>query len=172
MIQLTEITITEAPETLEVLVRRGMEGDREVLPAIRQMLDQVPMLWQNAATLATRVERSWLQAITADDLVSREVLERQLAGIKTALAGPSPTMLETLLVDRIGACWLAVQQAELSSTDRLQYNGIALSSAQENRLDKVHRRFLTAVRELARVRKLLTPEQKLQVNIGTNQIVA
>lgn len=81
-------------------------------------------------------------------------------------------MLETLLVDRICACWLAVQQAALSATKRLQHNGVDLSNAQENRLDKVHRRFLSAVRELARVRALLVPEQKLQVNIGMNQIIA
>lgn len=81
-------------------------------------------------------------------------------------------MLETLLVDRICACWLTVPQAALSATKRLQHNGVDLSNAQENRLDKVHRKFLSAVRELARVRTLLMPEQKLQVNIGMNQIIA
>jgi hypothetical protein len=49
---------------------------------------------------------------------------------------------------------------------------VALSTAQEQRLDKVHRRFLTAIRELARVRKLLRPETKFQVNIGAQQIVS
>jgi len=172
MIHVNEITTTAATESLETLVRRGMEGDQEVLPAIRHMLDQMPALWKNAGTLATHVERAWLQTITGDDLVSGEVLERQLAMMKTALAGPAPTMLETLLVDRICACWLAVQQAELSATKRLQHHGVALSNAQENRIDKVHRRLLTAIRELARVRKLLTPEQKFQVNIGAQQIVS
>jgi hypothetical protein len=39
---------------------------------------------------------------------------------------------------------------------------------QQRRIDAAHRRFLSAVAALARVRKLALPS--LQVNIGTNQV--
>ena len=72
-------------------------------------------------------------------------------------------------MDRICVCWLAVQHAELHSAKRFNERAIVLTPSEEHRLDKVHQRFLTAIRELARVRKLLQPTTALQVNIGTNQ---
>jgi hypothetical protein len=40
------------------LVQRGTAGDREVLPAIRKLLDQTPALWEEARSLAMQVERA------------------------------------------------------------------------------------------------------------------
>ena len=80
--------------------------------------------------------------------------------------------IDKLLVDRICVCWLAVQHAELHAARRFNERAVVLTPAEEHRLDKVHGRFLSAVRELAKVRKLLQPTTKLQVNIGTNQLVA
>ena len=112
-----------------------------------------------------------IQACWDHDLVSQELVQRQLETLRAALEGPCPDMLETLLVDRICTCWLAVQHAELIASKRLSPQRCALSNVEENRLDKTHRRFLSAIRELARVRKLLTPEQKLQINVGAQQHV-
>ena len=154
-------------QDLAHLVQRGMAGDREVLPAIRDLLDQTPELWTQARTLSMQVEQAWLRTLTGDDLVSREVLIRQVDVLKTALAGPHVTPLEQLLIERICACWLAVQHAELRTAERVRHSTI-LSQAEEQRLDKVHRRFLMAVKSLAQVRKLLVP--KVQVNIANQQV--
>jgi hypothetical protein len=77
--------------------------------------------------------------------------------------------LEKLLVDRICICWLAIQHSELHSAKRFSERAVVLTQSEEHRLDKVHHRFLSAIRELARVRKLLQPTTTFQVNIGTNQ---
>jgi hypothetical protein len=159
-------------DNLEALVHQAQQGDTSTLPAIRHLLDQVPELWEESKYLSLQVEKSWTRAVSGQDILSREVIEREVQALRTQLLGTNPSPLETLLVDRICACWLAVQHAELHAAKRLNAHSVALSTAEENRLDKVHRRFLAAIRELARVRKLLTPDQKLQVNIGTNQIVA
>ena len=155
-------------DSLTQLVKRGMSGDRGVLPAIREMLDQTPALWKSASSLADQVERRWLQVMSGNDLVSREILTNQIAVLKSQIAGPTPTPLELLLVERIVICWLQVQQAELRAANRLENNGWVLSNAEENRLDKVNRRFQAAVKSLAQVRKLLTP--KVQVNIANQQV--
>jgi hypothetical protein len=55
---------------------------------------------------------------------------------------------------------------------RLNAQQCLVSQAEEQRLDRVQHRFLAAIRELARVRQLLKPGTKVQVNIGTNQLVA
>jgi hypothetical protein len=90
--------------------------------------------------------------------------------LKAQVTGLSPTPLEQLLIERIVVCWLQVQQAELRAADRLDKNGWVLSNAEENRLDKVNRRFLAAVKNLAQVRKLLRPGAAVQVNIAQQQV--
>jgi hypothetical protein len=93
-----------------------------------------------------------------------------MAVLKSQIAGPTPTPLEQLLADRIVVCWLQVQQAELRAANRLSKNGWVLSNAVENRLDKVNRRFLAAVKNLAQIRKLLRPGASVQVNIAQQQV--
>ncbi len=149
------------------LVQRGMAGDREVLPAIRTMLNESPSLWQNASTLTTELEQTWIKTLAGDDLVTREVLTRQVDMLKAALAGPHPSPLETLLIERIATCYLALNHAEHKAAERLRKSRF-LSNAEENRLDKVQKRYLDSVKSLAQVRKLLMP--KVQVNLAQNQI--
>jgi hypothetical protein len=107
--------------------------------------------------------------------MSKEIIAREVEGIRSQLLGPQPTPLEKLLVDRICVCWLAIQHSELHAAKRFNERAVVLTPSEEHRLDKVHHRFLSAIRELARVRKLLQPTTTFQVNIGanqTNQIVA
>ena len=163
-----EIEIVQ--DNLTQLVKRGMAGDREALPAIRELLDRTSTLWQNATDLASQVEKKWLRVLAGDDFVTQEILSRQAAMLKAQLAGPTPAPLEQLLVERIAVCWLQIQQAELRAADRLGKNGWVLSNAEENRLDKVNRRFLAAVKSLAQVRKLIRPGAAVQVNIAQQQV--
>ena len=155
---------------LTELVRRGMTGDREVLPAIRALLDQTPALWEEARSLTTQVERAWLRALAGENLVSQEILVRQLGMLKDQLVGQTPTPLEQLLAERIAVCWLQVQQAELRAAGRVGHNGMVLSGGEEYRLNQVHRRFLMAVKSLAQVQKLLRPGATVQVNIAQQQV--
>ena len=159
-------------DTLKSLVEQAQQGDTSILPVIRHWLDQVPGLWENSHVLAHQVERSWITALSGHDLMSKEIIAREVQGLRSQLLGPHPTPLEKLLVDRICVCWLAVQHAELHAARRFNERAVVLTPSEEHRLDKVHQRFLTAIRELARVRKLLQPTTTLQVNIGANQIVA
>jgi hypothetical protein len=159
------------PISLETLVEQAQQGDVSTLPAIRELLDKMET-WEDSRVLAKQIERSWIKTISGQDLITQEVLEREVEALRLQLQGENPNPLETLLIERICSCWLAIQHAELIASKRLTPHTMALSNAEENRLDKTNRRFLSAVRELAKVRKLLTPAQKFQVNIGTNQIVS
>jgi hypothetical protein len=139
-----------------------MTGDRTVLPAIRQLLDTRPALWQDVASLATHVEQAWLALLAGPDLVAQEILRRQLHVFKHELEGPSPTPLERLLVERIAVCWLQVQHADLVATRHSQQSETWV----QQRQDRVQARLLAAVKALAQVRKLLRPGPMVQVNIA------
>ena len=156
-------------DTLKSLVQQAQQGDTSILPIIRTLLDQVPELWQNSHVLAHQVEKTWTNALSGHDLMSKEIIAREVEGLRSQLLGPHPTPLEKLLVDRICVCWLALQHTELHAARRFNERAVVLTASEEHRLDKVHHRFLTAVRELARVRKLLQPTTTVQVNIAANQ---
>jgi hypothetical protein len=157
---------SEELEQLQALVQRGMQGDREVLTVLRQLLDATPELWTQVGTLISEVERAWVQVLTREDLVAQEILLRQLQALKSELAGLQPTPLEQLLVERIAVCWLQVQQADLWSARQ----GIQRATWIEQRQDRAQARFLAAVKSLAQVRKLLRPGTTVQVNIAQQQV--
>jgi hypothetical protein len=162
-------------DTLQGLIQQAQQGDTSILSTIRTLLDQVPELWENSHVLAHQIEKAWTNALSGQDLMSKEIIAREVKGLRSQLLGPQPTPLEKLLVERICICWLAVQHAELHAARRFNERAVVLTPSEEHRLDKVHQRFLSAIRELARVRKLLQPNTNVQVNIAanqTNQIVA
>ncbi len=151
---------------LQDLVQRGMQGDREVLPALRTFLDTEPALWKEVGTFVAEVERTWMQLLTGEDLVAREILLRQLQALKEEVGGPTSTPLERLLVDRIALCWLQMQQADLLAARQ----GSQRAAWVEQRQDRAQARFLAAIKALAQVRKLLTPGPLVQVNIAQQQV--
>jgi len=151
---------------LQDLVQRGMQGDREVLPALRTFLDTEPALWKEVGTFVAEVERTWMQLLTGEDLVAREILLRQLQALKEEVGGPTSTPLERLLVDRIALCWLQMQQADLLAARQVSQRAAWV----EQRQDRAQARFLAAIKALAQVRKLLTPGPLVQVNIAQQQV--
>ena len=136
------------------LLEAARRGDAEVLPALRVALDENPELWRFTGDLAAHAERGWVELAAGPDLLAREALTRQLAALKTELAGPAPTPLERLLVERIAATWLQVNYADAIAAQArdvsVKQAGLALE-----RQDRAHRRHLAAVAALATVRRLL-----------------
>jgi hypothetical protein len=87
--------------------------------------------------------------------------------MRKELAGPDPSVLERLLAERIVACWLQVQYAEIIYAQNLGAMNIAQSEYHQRRLDKLHRRYLSAIKALAQVRKM---GPSVQINIAEQQI--
>jgi hypothetical protein len=160
------LTNTESLTELETLVRQGMAGDQSVLPALRTLLDTRPDLWQTLDTLADRVRQAWLQRLTGRDVVAQEILTRQLQALQAELTGPYTTPLERLLVERIGLCYLQMQQADLTAVQMLTKSSPVQESWMQQRQDRAQSRLLMAIKALAQVRKLLRPGATVQVNIA------
>ena len=164
---MTHPVLANEPLTeLETLVRQGMAGDQRVLPALRELLDTRPDLWQAIDTLADRVRQAWLQRLTGTNLVAQEILTRQLQAMEEALAGPYATSLERLLVERIALVWLQVQQADLTAAHMATKPSPLQESWVQQRQDRAQGRLLMAVKALAQVRKLLRPGATVQVTIA------
>ncbi len=166
--QTNEYELPSSPEELGGLIERAQSGDRKAIPAVRRMLDFVPeLVSQFGGDLVQAAERPLIDAMGGEDLAFKEAVKRKLAMMRAELAGPSPTPLEMLLVDRIVTCWLQVQSADIAAAQTTNCP-LELADFQQRRQARAHRRYLSAIKMLATVRKLALPA--LQLNIGQNQV--
>ena len=153
---------------LKKLLKRAEQGDHKALPPIRDFFNAAPEMWQEYGNLAIIAERALVKVAAGENLVLKESVEQTMDSMRAELAGPHPTPLERLLVDRIVACWLQVQYADAVYAQGMKDLGIAWGDYHQRRQDRAHRRYLSAIRSLAQVRRLLSPA--IQVNIAEQQI--
>jgi hypothetical protein len=165
-----EVAGTRATDPILALVRRATAGDESSLPELRKLFDECPdsrFVNEVGGDMARTAEDSMIARAAGKNLVAREALRRKLAALRAELAGPTPTPIERLLAERAALCWLAVYEFEAAAAQQLGPIALALADYYQRRIDRAHKRYLTALRTLATVRKLAVPA--LQVNIGRNQ---
>jgi hypothetical protein len=150
---------SELINELRPLVLRASEGDQDAPRRIRRALEETPDSAQILSNIvAKRAERIFVKKICGDDLLLREALSLQLEEMRRQIAGCGPSPLEELLSERVVACWLQLQQAEAVYASGLGKQRRSQGEYHERRLDRLHRRYLSAVHGLARMRKLVNPK--------------
>lgn len=159
----------EMLEEFKGYLERAKKGDKEMLPALRETLDQMPQLARKLVDPAKQAEYSMIKNYAGDDLLVTETMPRTLNLMREELAGPNPSPLEELLVERVVATWFQVQYFESLYAQNIRNLTIPQSEYHQKRLDRAHKRHLSAVRTLAQVRKLLKPALA-QINIADKQI--
>jgi hypothetical protein len=150
---------------LNGLTGRAEQGDREALKQVVEVYKAIPRFWPAANLLQANAERSLLDVmIPKDQLFSRKTIERQLAQMRRDLAGPEPTALELLLVDRIVLCWLDTMHADTLLAQR-HNSGMTFAQADYygRRAERAQRQYLRAIKTLATVRRL---RPSVQVNVA------
>jgi hypothetical protein len=169
---MTEVHGASAPTEAEVkkLLRKAEKGDTTVLPALRTWMDRTPGYWETVGDLAQTARQSLSQTISGDNLLVQEAHARKCAALTKELAGPQPSPLERLLVERIVLCWLHLYSAEALYAQHRQELSLRQAEFCQQRLSKAQARYLSAIRTLAQVRRLGVPA--VQVNIGQQQVIA
>jgi hypothetical protein len=150
------------------LLRRAESGDETALPVVRKEMDLFPKLASQCGDLARIAQHELISVMSGKNLLMKEALPRKLEAMREELAGPTPTPLEKIMVERVAACWLAVQHAELLVAQQT-FGNVAVQQIElyQRRLDHSHRRYLSAIRTLAQIRKL---GPAVQVNITEQQV--
>ena len=152
----TSTAETEALERLQTLVKRAEQGDESALPTLRAALDANPWIWERYGDLAQQSQAAWLQLIAGPNLLLRESVERKAEQLRAELAGPGPSPLERLLVERVIACWLQVQYADAAYAQQTSPSPGQHTAALKRQAGS-HQRYLHSIKTLATVRKLLRP---------------
>jgi hypothetical protein len=155
---------------VDALLDRAGRGDGTCLPELRALYsDPVrgARLVQQFGSPPHWLIETMVKNTAPKDLAVREAIRLKVDQVRREIEGIAPTPMERLLAERAAACWL---QLNLYSTIYEQSKDLTIRQAefQQRKIDGAHRRFLSAVRTLATVRKLALPN--LQINVAQNQI--
>ena len=143
---------------LEALVQEARAGNCEVLPQLRQALDERPEIWRHAADLGRHAAMAWIQLIGGPDEFVKESLKRGLEEFVAAHLGRGePTAMERLLVERIAVNWLMVNYADMLYTTGKDMP-LKQVQAMMNRQDRSQHRLLSAIAALTSLRRLMPKE--------------
>jgi hypothetical protein len=164
------------------ILKRAREGDESLRGTVRTILSEMPADWPD---FGEQVRQMLLKSGFGNDVLRREMLLRDSKALQKELEGPSPTVLERLLAERIAVCWLAVCYQEALYYQNLTEFSSKTHQSHQDRMDRANRRYLSAIKALAQVRRLQLPltlqvalpgatqvAQAAQVNVAEKQINA
>jgi hypothetical protein len=158
-------------QELERRVEAGEEGARRELR--RAVRESTPMVIARCADVSGKSRGMLSEAVSGGRPLIKEALEAKAEVMRLEIAGENPTPVELLLAEDITNHWLVQEMLGAFYAGQFQrrehkgatVSGIAfLLKMQES----AHRRYLAAIRELARVRKLQAGAPALQVNTQVN----
>jgi hypothetical protein len=152
---------------LVALVERAQKGDKAALPGLRGLLQDPAAVDALGGDLARQAQLVLIDKFGGQNLLVKEALTRKLDLLRAELAGSDPTPLERLLVERVVACWLHLHHLEITYAGR-ESMSLELGAYYQRSLSAAHKRYLSALKTLAQVRKLAVPV--LQVNIARKQV--
>ena len=143
-------------EEMRALLQRAQDGDASVLAELREFLDGHPALWKEFGDLAGHARDALLALASGKSLLARESIKRRMEQLQADLGGPAPSALEKLLVERVAICWLQTYLADLDAVQKDKADTLQASHAQR-RQSAAQARYLSAIKQLALIRKLLKP---------------
>jgi hypothetical protein len=173
------VEVQESLEELRALSRKaegdGAEGVEARKELRRKLLEASPAVVARASDIGRKSQHLLIGTASGGDPLTELALSGRLDMMREEVAGENPTPLEVLLTERVVSCWLLVELF-----DRLMAAQLSKDTPDEKRLterllrhylrwqESANSRFLAAVRELARLRKLEATAPPVQVNTQVN----
>ena len=163
---------TKKPErnTIESLMKRAENGDVTALAALRKSPpEQIDAyLLDVYGQLGKTTEIALMKAVAGGNLLHVEGLKLKAEQLKAELAGPDASPLERLLVERVACCWILVNYADAKYVQDDGGRTWVADEYLQKWQDRAQKRFLSACKALAQIRRLLGPN--IQINVGDKQI--
>jgi len=137
--------------------------------------ESAPEVISQASDIGRRGQGVLIKTVAANDPLTEEALMARLDLMRAEVAGPDPSPLEVLLAERICSLWLLIEALEmlvsvqlLADLPREQRSPMPFLQHVFKWQESANRRFLSAIRELARVRKLQNNSPAVQFNTQIN----
>jgi len=151
------------------LLDQAQRGDTQALQTLCETARHHESTWALAGNMAAQVEESLLGSfIPKEQLFVREAQRRKLQALRRELEGPQPTVLETLLADRVVLSWFYLHAIEANDVQSTTPMTLAQAMFRQRRLTLAQSRYLAAIRTLAQVKRLQLPA--VQINVAEQQV--
>ena len=168
--------VQEKLAVLRALSEKAENGDKEARKELRRALrESAPEIILQASDIGRRGQWALIKTVAANDPLTEEALVARLEQMRAEVAGPEPSPLEVLLTERICSLWLLIEVLEMLVSAQLSADLPREHQSPTSYLQHVfkwqesaNRRFLSAMRELARVRKLQNNTPAVQFNTQIN----
>ena len=162
---------------LKELSAKAEGGDKAARAELRKAVrESSPEIVREASDIARRGQWGLIKTAAAGEPLMEEALAARLDLMRRELGGPEPTPIEVLLIERVVSSWILLKLLEL-------LNSAYLTSADKQQVphsfakfyldwqEKVHRRFLSVIKHLAKVPRLQSGvpnshTNNVQINLG------
>ena len=150
--------------TLEEVVRRCRNGDRDAVVTLRRVMEEHPGLFSGHGHIAAKVQAEWIRAISGPDLFEREVMLKTARELRQGLLDEgSGSNLERLVVDQVVATHLEQGFHQLIEA-RCVGKGTELPSHQVAASQRATRRHEKSLAALTTIRTL-APQLESQATL-------
>lgn len=160
---------------LEDLSDAAEAGDKEARRELRRELRAAsPEIVARCSDVAGRGQLVLAETMSAGKPLMEEAILVRLDFMRSEVAGDNPTPLEVLLTERIVSAWMFVEvqeallNAQLKRGSEVKRCPPSYLKFMIGWLDSAHRRYLTAIKSLAQVRRLQSNTPGVQVNTQIN----
>ena len=161
---------------LEKLSDRVANGDKKARGELRRALrESGPEVVREASELARIGQLCLIKTATRGRTLAEEALVVRLEMMRSEIGGPDPSPLELLLVEKIVSAWILTEvlelllsaqlMTELPKSQRMPHSFLKFYLGWQ---EQAHRRFVSSIRELARVRRLQSGVPHSQTNVQIN----
>jgi hypothetical protein len=157
----------ELREYKVAILRLAQEGNKETIPQLRKWLEDPDFVNRCGGNLWLTAQTELAKKFAGDNLPFREAIMKKGELLRNEIAGPNPSPIELLLVERVVACWTHMNYLETIYAENEKLK-LEQGIYRQKVLDRVHGRYLSAIKALADVRRLALPA--LQVNIAKRQV--
>ncbi len=162
-----------ALRTLSEKVEKGDKGARKRLrKAVRE---SSPEVISRASDISRRGQWALIRTASANDPLTKEALLARVELISADVAGPDPSPLEVLLTERICSLWVLIEVLELlmsaqlsPSKSRDHLGPVSYLQHVLKWQESASRRFLSAIKTLAQVRRLQSRMPNSLTNVQIN----
>jgi hypothetical protein len=129
---------------------------------------------REASELARTGQQALIKTAAGSDTLAEEALSIRLDMMRSEIAGPDSSPLEVLLAEKIVSVWmltellellLYAQLTDLPKSQRMSHSFLKFYLGWQ---EQAHRRLLSTIRELAKVRRLQGGFPSSQTNIQLN----
>jgi hypothetical protein len=164
-----QIVPSDESDELAALIKHMQAGDQVAEAELVRRMKADTVWAETLVESASAMRDVWINHCSSEGFTHEALIVRART-LKRSLVGDDPTMLESLLAERIVICQLALDRAEAAHINSMQgENSFKQTLFYEHLMDRAHRRYVHAIRALAQVRRLQLPAVA-QLNVAANQV--